>query len=159
MIYDTNGKLLDEATTMKLAEWMWTTVDEGFVFSTKNKDSIPASMSLYDYCCKQLEKTNFTEAEKAACKEFSKFWGAYVGEPVERQSMKFFCLEECIEGSKSFRHPQSTRRKTNLCSEFVRGIYVQKHPRPHLEVSIETCGSSLEFTCCSNRSSQQRYYQ
>ncbi|PCH06605.1 Amine oxidase [Penicillium occitanis (nom. inval.)] len=101
-IYDTNGKLLDEATTMKLAEWMWTAVDEGFVFSTKNKDSIPASMSLFDYCCKQLEKTNFTEEEKAACKEFSKFWGAYVGEPVERQSMKFFCLEECIEGTNLF---------------------------------------------------------
>jgi hypothetical protein len=92
--------LLDEATTMKLAEWMWTTVDEGFEFSTKNKDSIPSSMSLYDFCCNRLEKTDFTAEQKAACKEFSKFWGAYVGEPVERQSMKFFCLEECIEGSK-----------------------------------------------------------
>ncbi|EED22434.1 flavin containing amine oxidase, putative [Talaromyces stipitatus ATCC 10500] len=101
-IYDTTGKLLDEATTRKLAEWMWTTVDEGFEFSTKNKDSIPASMSLYDFCCKQLEQTNFTAEEKAACKEFSKFWGAYVGEPVERQSMKFFCLEECIEGTNLF---------------------------------------------------------
>ncbi|OKL61598.1 hypothetical protein UA08_03159 [Talaromyces atroroseus] len=97
-IYDTSGKLLDEATTMKLAEWMWTTIDEGFEYSTKKQDHIPPSMSLYDFCCQQLEKTSFTVEEKAACKEFAKFWGAYVGEPVERQSMKFFCLEECIEG-------------------------------------------------------------
>lgn len=158
-IYDTNGKLLDEATTMKLAEWMWTTVDEGFVFSTKNKDSIPAGMSLFDYCCKQLEKTNFTEEEKAACKEFSKFWGAYVGEPVERQSMKFFCLEECIEGSKLSQHPLSIWRETNLCSESVRSVYIQEHPGPHLKVSIKTCGSSLEFARRSDRSSQQRYQQ
>lgn len=144
---------------MKLAEWMWTTVDEGFVFSTKNKDSIPASMSLFDYCCKQLEKTNFTEEEKAACKEFSKFWGAYVGEPVERQSMKFFCLEECIEGSKLSSAPISIRGETNLFSEFVRGVYIQEYPRPHFKVSIKTGGSSLELTCCSNRSSQQGYQQ
>lgn len=78
---------------------MWTTVDKGFDYSTRCKDTIPPEMSLFDFCCQQLEQADFTAEEKAACKEFAKFWGAYVGEPVERQSMKFFCLEECIEGS------------------------------------------------------------
>ncbi|KAH8699253.1 putative flavin-containing amine oxidase [Talaromyces proteolyticus] len=101
-VFDSSGKLLDEATTIKIAEWMWTTVDKGFDYSTKSKDIIPPDMSLFDFCCQQLEKTNFTPEEKLACQEFAKFWGAYVGEPVERQSMKFFCLEECIEGTNLF---------------------------------------------------------
>jgi len=27
-------------------------------------------------------------------------WGDFVGEPIEKQSMKYFWLEECIEGGK-----------------------------------------------------------
>jgi hypothetical protein len=118
---------------MKLAEWMWNTVDEGFEYSTKSKDLIPSNMSLYDFCCQQLEKTEFTVEEKAACKEFSKFWGAYVGEPVERQSMKFFCLEECIEGSKlPLLH--FYMRKTigaKLCSESICGLHIQEYSQSH----------------------------
>lgn len=76
------------------------TIDEGFEYSTKHKDQIPADMSLFEFCRERVEKTDFAPAEKALCLEFCKLWGAYVGEPVERQSMRFFCLEECIEGSK-----------------------------------------------------------
>ena len=30
-------------------------------------------------------------------------WGDFVGEPIEKQSLKFFWLEECIEGGGSFK--------------------------------------------------------
>lgn len=30
------------------------------------------------------------------------FWGAYVGSPISRQSLKFYYLEECIEGENPF---------------------------------------------------------
>ena len=32
----------------------------------------------------------------------AQMWGAYVGSPVQRQSLKFFWLEECIEGENPF---------------------------------------------------------
>jgi hypothetical protein len=30
--------------------------------------------------------------------QVSEMWGAFVGSPISRQSLKFFWLEECIEG-------------------------------------------------------------
>lgn len=105
---------------------MWTTVDKGFDYSTKYKDTIPPEMSLFDFCCQQLEQTDFTVEEKTACKEFAKFWGAYVGEPVERQSMKFFCLEECIEGSECLLYAllSLSHCVLNVCSQFIRRINI-----------------------------------
>lgn len=99
-IFDTAGKPYDDVTTTKLAEWMWTTIDKAFEYSNKYKETISASKSLFDFCREQVEKTDFTKEEKEACLEFSRFWGAYVGDPIEKQSLRFFCLEECIEGSK-----------------------------------------------------------
>ncbi|KKA20664.1 Monoamine oxidase [Rasamsonia emersonii CBS 393.64] len=101
-IFDTAGKPYDDATTTKLAEWMWTTIDEAFEYSNKYKEAIPASKSLFDFCRERVEETDFTQEEKEACLEFSRFWGAYVGDPIEKQSLRFFCLEECIEGTNLF---------------------------------------------------------
>ena len=30
--------------------------------------------------------------------QMAQMWGDFVGEPIEKQSLKFFWLEECIEG-------------------------------------------------------------
>jgi hypothetical protein len=109
--------------TVKLAEWMWTIIDEAFEYSNRYKDIIPADKSLLDFCHEQIEKTNFTQEEKDACIEFSRFWGAYVGDPIERQSLKFFCLEECIEGSKYLSRLQ--QYVTNLLSQ---QIFLSRRP-------------------------------
>ncbi|KAL1978665.1 hypothetical protein VTN31DRAFT_1524 [Thermomyces dupontii] len=102
LMFDPTGKPLDQAMATRISEWMWTMVDEGFEYSTNHKDEIPANMSLFDFFRERLETTNFTPSEKSACLNYCKLWGAYIGEPVERQSLKFFHLEECIEGTNLF---------------------------------------------------------
>lgn len=83
----------------KISEFLWTTIDEAFEYSNKHKDTISPDQSLLDFFREQVEKTGFSPVEKEACIQYCKLWGAYVGDPVERQSLKFFCLEECIDGS------------------------------------------------------------
>ena len=78
---------------------MWTTISEAFEYSNRHKDTIPAELSLLDFFREKVERTNFTDLEKKLCLEHCKLWGAYIGETVSRQSLKFFCLEECIDGS------------------------------------------------------------
>lgn len=112
LMFDPTGKPLDQAMATRISEWMWTMVDEGFEYSTNHKDEIPANMSLFDFFRERLETTNFTPSEKSACLNYCKLWGAYIGEPVERQSLKFFHLEECIEGSK-YKDCEHTGRKGN----------------------------------------------
>lgn len=98
-IFGTAGDLFDEDTATKITDFVWTTLDEAFEHSNKFKDEIPAGKSLLDFFKERVAQTNFTQAEKDACIESSKMWGSYVGDPVERQSLKFFCLEECIDES------------------------------------------------------------
>ena len=41
-----------------------------------------------------------TAKERELVLGMSQMWGAYVGDPVDRQSLKFFFLEDCINGGK-----------------------------------------------------------
>lgn len=51
---------------------------------------------------KVAERGDLSSPEKETCLEGSKLWGSYVGDPVERQSLRFFWLEECIDSSMDF---------------------------------------------------------
>ncbi|KAK2735923.1 hypothetical protein FQN57_001063 [Myotisia sp. PD_48] len=102
LVIDQFGGRLNATLHDKISDFLWTTIDRAFEYSRKNCANIPASKSLLDYFHEELEKTNFVELEKEACLEMSKMWGAYIGSPIEKQSLKFFLLEECLEGSNEF---------------------------------------------------------
>lgn len=91
----------------KLADFMWETIEGAFAFSQKNTANIPATKSLYGYFKDKLAETNFTPWEKEATLELSKLWGSYIGSPIDRQSLKFFFLEECLEGGMLTYPPQN----------------------------------------------------
>lgn len=94
-----NGKLLDEQTADKMNKFVWDTINNAFAYSEKHGDRIPAELSLLDYFRDQVEKSGLSAAEKALTLESCKLWGTYMGEPVWRQSLRFFRLEQCIDGS------------------------------------------------------------
>ena len=87
---------------IKAIDFMWMNIDKAFEYSRTNVDAIPPSKSLWDYFEEEVEKTGFSDVEKDACLELSKLWGAYIGAPIDRQSLKFFFLEECIDGSEHY---------------------------------------------------------
>jgi lysyl oxidase-like protein 2/3/4 len=95
-----DGKPVDEGVATKISEFLWSTVEEAFRYSNAHKDSIPADRSLLDFIHERLEGIDMSAEEKSLCVETCRLWGAYVGDPIEKQSLKFFCLEECIDGSK-----------------------------------------------------------
>ena len=99
IIFSKDGKPLDDNMATKLSEFMWMTIDDAFEYSNKYKDSIPSDRSLFDFFLEKIEQTDFSQAEKEACIETCQLWGAYVGDPINRQSLRFFCLEECVDES------------------------------------------------------------
>lgn len=101
-VIDTSGEPLDEKLIGKISDFIWTTVEDAYEYSRSNKNSIPADKSLFDFIKERLEKAEFSEVEKEKCLELSKLWGSYIGSPIDRQSLRFFFLEECLEGSMSF---------------------------------------------------------
>lgn len=94
-----DGHLLDDALTTKASEFMWSTIEQAFEYSKSHGQSIPPERSLFDFFQEKVEQTDFSEGEKELCLDACQLWGAYVGDPIQRQSLKFFCLEECLDGS------------------------------------------------------------
>lgn len=97
-IFDHDGKQVGGELATKVSDFLWGTIEEAFKYSNTHKESIPAEKSLLDFFYERVEETGFSEEEKRLCIETCRLWGAYVGDPIERQSLKFFCLEECIDG-------------------------------------------------------------
>ena len=109
-IVDVDGSSLsaDEAALYGQLLWDDGLIAEAFRYSENNKDTIPASQSLFDFF-KEKAQSMFTdlETEEAARRRrtllnVASMWGAYVGSPIETQSLKFYWLEECIEGGNPF---------------------------------------------------------
>ncbi|KAL2813926.1 FAD/NAD(P)-binding domain-containing protein [Aspergillus cavernicola] len=97
------GEVIGEQVAMKISEFLWTTIQEAFEYSNNQKEGIPADRSFLDFFRERLEeRTGFSEEEKRLCVESCRLWGSYVGSPVERQSLRFFRLEECIDGNNYF---------------------------------------------------------
>ncbi|KAJ5601726.1 hypothetical protein N7510_011260 [Penicillium lagena] len=97
-----DGAVVDADLATKASEFMWTTIEQAFEYSNKHGESIPAGRSLFNFFQEKVQQTGFSPAEQELCLDACKLWGAYVGDPIERQSLKFFCLEECTDGSNYF---------------------------------------------------------
>jgi hypothetical protein len=81
---------------------MWGIVVQAFRHSADNTSTIDPEESLCDFFSKKVkevfpDQTNH-ERQRKLVMQMSELWGAFVGSPVTRQSLKFFWLEECIDG-------------------------------------------------------------
>ena len=102
LLVDSEGHLEDVAAANKASAQVWEALELAMNHSAENSEKIQASTSLYDFfldwCDKASNRGEITEDEKELILGMSTMWGAYVGDRVERQSLKFFFLEDCIEG-------------------------------------------------------------
>jgi hypothetical protein len=110
VLINKNGEVIDPNEAEEYAEILWDDgiIAEAFRLSKENQDSIDPERSFYDFIKDKVDDY-FTEepAEEAYRKRellllVAQTWGAYVGSPVQRQSLRFFWLEECIEGENPF---------------------------------------------------------
>ncbi|KAI6383244.1 hypothetical protein MCOR25_000164 [Pyricularia grisea] len=107
-VYDEDGQLLSNEEAEKFSTLMWDIVEDAFKFSNRyHKDSIDSSTSLVDYfkenVVKKIPDTEPDyERQRSMVLKMSDLWGAFVGSHISTQSLKFFWLEECIEGENLF---------------------------------------------------------
>jgi hypothetical protein len=135
-VIDSAGNPMDPTEAGEYGRLLW---DDGliaaaFKYSNENSKLIPASRSLYDFFEERVQElftdlsTDEAQRKRSGLLQACEMWGAYVGSPVQRQSLKFFWLEECIEGE----------------NPFVAGTYekileaVAKTARERAEIKLET---------------------
>jgi len=105
--FDEFGGLFDVAKSDMYADIMWDIVQDAFKHSNEFSAEIDEKESLRDFFMeKVVQKVPETDQDwqmkRHVVMQMSELWGAFVGSPIERQSLKFFWLEECIEGENLF---------------------------------------------------------
>jgi hypothetical protein len=102
-LFDEHGDEISKEESEELGEIMWGIVLEAFKHSNANCKDIPEDVSLFDFFQERV-KINIPETQqdwerkRRIVLQRAQLWGAFVGGKVENQSLKFFWLEECIDG-------------------------------------------------------------
>ena len=109
-ILDVEGKAVEAKEAEEYGRILWDDglISQAFKYSRENTATIDPELSLMDFFAEKAEGL-FTDLEQKEAQRKRKtllqicdFWGSYVGSPTTAQSLKFFWLEECIEGENPF---------------------------------------------------------
>lgn len=105
--FDEDGQLLSTDEGERYSTLMWEIIGDAFKFSNSHSAEIDTSESLLDFFKTEVKKripdsTADFEKQRYILLQMAELWGAFIGSPISRQSLKFFWLEECIEGENLF---------------------------------------------------------
>jgi monoamine oxidase len=162
-ILDTDGKPLDEQDAEEIGRILWEDglISQAFKYSRENTETIDPQTSLMDYFKQEAEtlwKDLSKEEQERKRQTFLKvceFWGSYVGSATAQQSLKYFWLEECIEGENPFvagtytkilehvARPALEKAEVKLETK-VTGIKERKKEEDKVKVEVEG-GDKYEF--------------
>ncbi|OTA70390.1 FAD/NAD(P)-binding domain-containing protein [Hypoxylon sp. EC38] len=106
-VFDEAGKQIPLSDAITYSTIMWDIVGDAFAYSNKYSATISPDESLWDFFQKEVPKripdseTDF-EKKRNIVYQLAEQWGAFVGSHILTQSLKFFWLEECIDGENLF---------------------------------------------------------
>ncbi|KAI9769316.1 MAG: hypothetical protein M1835_006721 [Candelina submexicana] len=118
-IFDEKGEMLEETKANRYSEIVWGIIADAFKYSNDYSSAIPPNRSLMDFFKNKVKgflqsdsdgpgsngdtpRIEELNHEQKTLLRIAQMWGAFVGDPIERQSLRFFWLEECIEGETLF---------------------------------------------------------
>ena len=102
-VYDESGQVFQLVEGERYAGIVWDIVGDAFKHSNQSSADIHSSESLQDFFRSKLKEKipdseEGHEKKREIVMQMSDLWGAFVGSHIRTQSLKFFWLEECIEG-------------------------------------------------------------
>lgn len=95
---DQFGHIMPGAKVKQYNELMWSVIDDAFGYSKENSASIPQDRSLYEFFQTRLKEKNLDRASSEIVLQMARIWGDFIGDPIEKQSLKYLWLEDCIDG-------------------------------------------------------------
>jgi phytoene dehydrogenase-like protein len=102
-VFDEHGQLFPAKDGDQCFEIMWDIILAAFKHSEKYSASIDPEENLLDFFQAKVpefvpETVDDHKRKREVVLQMAELWGAFVGSPITRQSLKFFWLEECLEG-------------------------------------------------------------
>ena len=97
-VFDEDGHRLDTDAEGMYSNIVWGIISDAFKYSNECSATIMPEESLMDFFKVKVEQKGLDSRAAKIVLQMARMWGDFVGEPIEKQSLKFFWLEECIEG-------------------------------------------------------------
>ena len=101
-LFNSAGERINDDKAAAMSEAVWETIAKGFKYSDKHSHEINPWKSLMDYFKEEIPKDEHNPDTVSDILKVAQGWGPFVGDPIERQSLKFFFLEETIDGENVF---------------------------------------------------------
>jgi hypothetical protein len=101
-IFDQNGQTISMEKATELFESVWSIISDAFKYSNEFCSSISPKRSLKHFFIEKIGEKGLDEESQTLVLQLAEMWGAFIGDPFDQQSLKYFWLEECLDGGKSF---------------------------------------------------------
>lgn len=101
LVFDQDGSLFESDRVDECQELMWSIISDAFRASNERSDSISPEVSLKDFFDEQLRNKDLRDDDRRLVSRMGEMWGSFIGDTWESQSLKYFWLEECLDGGKS----------------------------------------------------------
>ncbi|KAF2005756.1 FAD/NAD(P)-binding domain-containing protein [Amniculicola lignicola CBS 123094] len=109
-VFDHLGNAMPPKEAAENSDLVWTIIEQAMKHSNENSASIPSEQSLLHYFEEKVKTCfpSFIEGDEHVARKretilyMASMWGAFVGSEIQKQSLKFFWLEECIDGENLF---------------------------------------------------------
>ena len=92
---------------------IWELIAEAFKISNEQCSDIRSNKSLKDFFREKLPDRDLSEDDQAQILKMAEMWGSFIGDDWERQSLKWFWLEECLDGGWYLTAISSSMSRTN----------------------------------------------
>ncbi|KUI61133.1 putative polyamine oxidase 4 [Cytospora mali] len=172
-VFNEDGELYGLEDGERYSEMMWDIVQAAFKHSNKNSAEIDPDESLRDFFEVKLremipETTEKWQRKREIVLQMADLWGAFVGSPVERQSLKFFWLEECIEGENLYCAGTYSKILAHIAAPALAGAEIKYNthvskiharPNPSDPVSVTISPSSSLISTIGSQQQQQQQQQ
>ena len=99
-VYGASGELLDLDTVSRCSAIAWESIDQAMRYSGAEGASISPNASLADFLQGSMKLRGYEPAQVRLIMSLADMWSNIVGEPMEKQSLRYLWLEQCIEGGK-----------------------------------------------------------
>ena len=148
--FDGYGQVMPRKKSTMYSERLWGMIADACKYSEEHSASIPPSDSLMDFFERRSKELHDeSDEERKAMLRYAEMWGAFVGSPVQRQSLKFFWLEECIEGENPFVADTYAKVLARIAEPALKGADVQFGKTVNQVRSYQEQGHSKVYVGCA----------
>jgi hypothetical protein len=145
-IFTTSGKWIETNHAKDLYQTVWDILDEGYQYSAANSQSIPSSARMIDFFGEKVAAGKYDSKCQERLLQIVEMWGTFMAAECENQSLKFFWLEQGIDGGECFWIQEpilSCLMKPHRQS--VRCEHLQEHYRPSCAAGNERWNNPTDF--------------